>query len=350
MRCDCRGANLASHHGAQPRPNALEPFDKLVHARHVTALDMVAGYQQMKVAREDQHKTATATPFGSFEFTVCPFGFSGVPGHFQSVMHSLFGRFAKPDSAQNKAQKRPNLKKGEEMTDSEQKGAPFATFVANSLDDPLIFSQTWESHVEHVGRVMHRLAKCNLYLNLSKCAFGFKETTCLGNVVGNGKRRPDPDKVNALKNFPEPETYTELRSWLGVANHSSAHMQNYAKMAAPFSLTRGLPKGRHMKLNAEQQHAFHKLKNAMCSKAVLQLPDFDQKFHLQSDASKCATGSLPVATAPWDIASHSTSLHSVIRGGTALAHNRQRTVCCCRRNKTLSPIPEGRNVCDSIGS
>ena len=291
MCCDYRGANLASHHGAQPLPNVLELFDKLVHARYVTALDMVAGYQQIKVAREDQHKTAIATPFGSFEFTVCPFGFSGVPGHFQSIMHSLFGRFAKPDSAQNKAQKRLNLKKGEEITDSKQKGAPFDTFVANLLDDLLIFSQTWESHVEHVGRVMHRLAKYNLYLNLSKCTFGFKETTYLGNIVGNGKRRPDPDKVNALKNFPEPETVTELRSWLGVANYLSAYIQNYAKIAAPFSLIRGLPKGRHIKLNAEQQHAFYKLKNAMCSDAVLQLPDFDKKFYLQCDASKYAIGS-----------------------------------------------------------
>ena len=291
MCCDYRAANLASHHSAQPLPNILALFDKLVHAKYVSALDMIAGYQQIKVHPDDQHKTAIVTPFGQFEFTVCPFGLSGVPGHFQQIMTSLFGDFAKPDKCQARAQRAHGLSEGEEITDSKLKGAPFSSFVANLLDDLLIFSETWESHLEHVSRVLARLEKHNLYCNMSKCTFGFFETNYLGNIVGNGKRRPDPDKVQALKDFPMPETVTELRSWLGIANYLSAYIKDYAKIAAPFSELRGQPKGRHIVLNKEQVLAFNKLKQAMASGAVLQLPDFNKKFYLQCDASKYAVGS-----------------------------------------------------------
>ena len=291
MCVDYRGANQASTYDAQPMPNVLELFDKLIHARYVTALDMIAGYQQIKVHPDDRYKTAITTPFGQFQFTVCPFGLSGVPGHFQAIMHSLFGDFAKPDNDMLEARELHKQKGGDETTNSTDKGAPFSTFVANLLDDLLIFSETWESHMEHLTRVLRRLEQHDLYCNLSKCTFGFFETTYLGNIVGSGKRRPDPDKVKALKDFPVPTTVTELRSWLGIANYLSAYIRDYAKIVAPFSELRGQPKGRHIALNAEQLQAFYELKTAMASTAVLRLPDFKKKFFLQCDASKYAIGS-----------------------------------------------------------
>ena len=289
--CDYRGANMASHHNSQPLPNVLELFDKLVHAKYVSALDLIAGYQQVKVHEADQHKTAIATPFGQFEFTVCPFGLSGVPGHFQQILRSLYGEMAEPDSSQKQAHASLNLEEGEEITDSKVEGAPFHTFVANLLDDLLIFSETWESHLDHLRRVLERLASFNFVCNLAKCTFGFQETAYLGNIVGNGQRRPDPDKVQALKDFPKPETVTELRSWLGIGNYLSSYIRDYAKIVAPFSALRGQPKGRHIILNAEQAHAFYDLKKAMCSDAILKLPDFTKRFYLQCDASKYAIGS-----------------------------------------------------------
>ena len=65
-------------------------------------------------------------------------------------MHSLFGEFAKPDNAMLEARELRKQQGGRETMISTEKGAPFSTFVANLLDDLLIFSETWESHMEHL--------------------------------------------------------------------------------------------------------------------------------------------------------------------------------------------------------
>lgn len=288
MVTDYRGLNSCTKNLAGPLPDIAVLMDKLGGARYMTALDLVAGYNQLPMHPDSIEKTSITTVLGQFSYIVCPFGISGLPSFFQSIMNELFGEFAEPDEVQKKHQNKPENEGG---MNPDVPGARFSTFVANMLDDVLVFSNTFEQHMEHVERVLQRFADNQLYLNLSKCTFGFPDANYLGQVVGSGVRKADPSKVSALLNFPSPTTASELRSWLGLGNYVSDYMRDWARISAVFSEHRGKPKNTKISFSKEQAKAFNELRVAIAAAPVLQLPDFNKPFYLETDASKYAIGS-----------------------------------------------------------
>lgn len=63
------------------------------------------------------------------------------------------------------------------------------------LDDVVVFSDTWDTHVQRLKAVFGRLAEANLTVNLAKCDFAKATVTYLGKVVGQGEVRPVQAKV-----------------------------------------------------------------------------------------------------------------------------------------------------------
>ena len=70
------------------------------------------------------------------------------------------------------------------------------------LDDMIIFSSTFEEHLERLDAVFSRLKQHNLKLKPSKCEFLRSEVTYLGHVVSEEGIRTDPEKTKAVKNWP----------------------------------------------------------------------------------------------------------------------------------------------------
>lgn len=106
----------------------------------------------------------------------------------------------------------------------------------------------------------------------------------------------------AIANYPQPKTVKELRAFLGLSSYYRKFVKDFAKMAKPLSsLLRG-EDGRVSKresakklidLNQEALEAFNKLKNALVSKEViLQYPDYNKEFQLNTDASNYAIGAV----------------------------------------------------------
>ena len=261
--CDFRTLNKISYHEASPLPNIRSLIDKISTAKYFTALDLIQGYHQLSVHPQDTWKTAITTPYGLFEWMVVPFGVSGAPGHFQSVMSELFGPLTK-----------------------------HSQYVLNLLDDLLIFSNTWDEHMTHVKKVLRVLDRYKFYINFSKCSFAQREIVYVGQKIGRGQRKPDPSKVQALLESPIPSTATELRSFLGLANYLSSFIPRYAEMIAPFSYHRGLKKRVGIELTKEHRKSIEQLKEMLSKEPVLKLPDFTKKFYVQIDASKVGCGSV----------------------------------------------------------
>ena len=93
-------------------------IDQLGQAKYISTLDLTRGYWQVPVAQAVQTKTAFTTPFGLFQFRVMPFGLQGAPATFQRLMDRLV----------------------QGMEDH----------AAAYLDDLVIFSTTWEEHLQHI--------------------------------------------------------------------------------------------------------------------------------------------------------------------------------------------------------
>ena len=91
--------------------------------------------------------------------------------------------------------------------------------------------QTWKEHLEHLGRVFQCLADANLRVKLSKCQFGRHEVHYLGHVIGQGKLRPDENKVIAVKNYHTPVTKKDVRAFLGLVGYYCRFILHFASIA-----------------------------------------------------------------------------------------------------------------------
>ena len=107
-------------------PRSDELFDRLAVNRYFTKIDLRSGYHQIRVAEEDQPKTAFRSRFGHYEFTVMPFGLTNAPATFQTAMNDIF---------------RDILEE----------------YVLVYLDDILVYSPTLAAHIRHLRDVLQRL-------------------------------------------------------------------------------------------------------------------------------------------------------------------------------------------------
>ena len=94
------------------------------------------------------------------------------------------------------------------------------------------------------------------------------------------------DKVSAVANYAKPQNKTELRSFLGLVGYYCKFIPDYSGQTASLSnlLRKTMPDV--IEWNDETNDAFDHLKQLLCSKPILQAPDFNQTFTLQTDASK----------------------------------------------------------------
>jgi Reverse transcriptase (RNA-dependent DNA polymerase) len=66
------------------------------------------------------------------------------------------------------------------------------------LDDIMIFSKTWEEHMDHLKEVLEILKKKKFLVKRKKCMFGKEEVGYLGFIVGKGQVKTDPEKVEVV--------------------------------------------------------------------------------------------------------------------------------------------------------
>lgn len=59
-------------------------------------------------------------------------------------------------------------------------------YVHGSIDDIIVFSETWQDHIEHLDEVLRRLEKANLRVSIQKCEWATKSVRFLGHIFSQG--------------------------------------------------------------------------------------------------------------------------------------------------------------------
>ncbi|PIK38997.1 hypothetical protein BSL78_24163 [Apostichopus japonicus] len=199
---DYRKLNMKTIKDAYPIPRIDESIDALHGTKWFSTIDLLSGYHQVAMEEADKHKTSFTTPFGLYEYNRMPFGLSNAPGTFQRLMQAC-------------------------LHDQ------FFTSVLCYLDDILVFSKSFDDHLVNLQRVFDRLRQQGLKIKPSKCTFFQSEVKYLGHRVTADGVRPDPDKVQAVKNWPEPQNVKDLRSFLGFCSFYRRFVVDFAKTAKP---------------------------------------------------------------------------------------------------------------------
>ncbi|KAK9002134.1 hypothetical protein V6N11_024822 [Hibiscus sabdariffa] len=257
MCIDYRQLNKMTVKNKYPLPRIDDLFDQLKGATVFSKIDLRSGYYQLKVREQDVLKTAFRTRYGHYEFLVMPFGLTNAPAAFMDLMNRVFHEY-------------------------------LDQFVVVFIDDILVYSRTEEDHDRHLRLVLQTLSENQLYAKLSKCEFWIREIVFLGHVVSSEGIRVDPKKVEAIVNWKQPTSVTEIRSFLGLAGYYRRFVSGFSKVAAP--LTKLLQKGVKYEWSDARQQAFEKLKEALINAPVLTQLVSGKDFVVYSDASYVGLG------------------------------------------------------------
>ena len=103
------------------------------------------------------------------------------------------------------------------------------------LDDILIFSETFDEHISRLEAVFSRLKQHGLKLKSSKCEFFKTSVGYLGHVMSQNGVETDPDKIEGLSSWPEPNNVKDLRSFLGFTGYYRRFIKDYAHIVKPLN-------------------------------------------------------------------------------------------------------------------
>ncbi|KAK6229056.1 hypothetical protein SCA6_018007 [Theobroma cacao] len=193
-----------------PLPRIDDIFDQLQGATVFSRVDLRSGYHQLRIKEQDVPKTAFRTRYGHYEFLVTPFGLTNAPTTFMDLMNRVF---------------HPYLDK----------------FVIVFIDDILVYSRDNDEHANHLRIVLQTLRERQLYAKFSKCEFWLQEVVFLGHVVSRAGIYVDPKKIEAILQWEQPKTVTEIRSFLGLVGYYQRFVRGFSLVVAP--LTRLTRKG-----------------------------------------------------------------------------------------------------------
>lgn len=122
-----------------------------------------------------------------------------------------------------------------------------------------------------------------------KYKFFKNEIKFLGNIVTEGKVITDPDKIEAIAKYEQPDVIKWLRSVLGLANYIRDYIPRFAELSAPlFELFKDEPRNsvKAIKWNEGRENCFKKLKNQIIAITYKAQPNFEKEFILTADASE----------------------------------------------------------------
>ena len=265
MVIDYRTLNDLTKKDFYPLPSLRTELEKLSKHRLFSKFDVRAGYNNIRIKEQDQFKAAFKTPLGTFIPTVMTFGFCNAPSIFQRAMNR----------------------------DLEPLKQKYPEHFANYMDDVAIGTDDSPSgtklHEEIVHEFLNILEQHSYFLKISKCEIEKMEIEFLGFRVGQGTVRIDPSKIGGIADWPrELNSVKEVRQILGVLGYQRAFIQDYARLAKP--LNDLLKKGVKFVWSTECKESLNALIDQITRDPVLDAPNEDTPFELETDASAYAIG------------------------------------------------------------
>lgn len=162
-------------------------------------------------------------------------------------------------------------------------------FVIIFFDDILIYSSSFDDHLQHLALTFQVLLDNHFVLKCSKCFFAQSQVEYLGHVVSSRGVEPLPDKIAAIVNWPRPHCTKAVRSFLGLAGFYRKFIRGYAMIADPLvKATLQEP----LQWTPQTENAFQTLKLALSTAPVLALPNFQEPFTVETDASGNGMGAV----------------------------------------------------------
>ncbi|UYV79257.1 K02A2.6-like, partial [Cordylochernes scorpioides] len=254
---DYRKLNDVTVKDVYPIPRIDEVLDTLQGSKYFSAIDLKSGYWQVEVEEKDKEKTAFTTAHGLYEFNVMPFGLCNAPATFERNMENMLG----------------NLR---------------WQICLCYLDDVIIYSSDFSTHLKRIEAVLKCFREANLKLNNKKCQFAFEELEILGHITNQHGIKPAEHNIKAIRDFPRPKKIKEVQSFLGMCSYYRKFIKGFSKIADP--LTSLIKKNVPFTWTENQEKAFQTLKVALINPPILGHFDPNAITYIHTDASNIGLG------------------------------------------------------------
>ena len=206
---------------------------------------------------KDVPKTMFRTPFGTYAYLVMPFGLKNAPHTYSRLTYKAFAHL-------------------------------IGKVLEAYIDDNATYSNTFDSHLEHLRSTFEAARKAGIRFKASKCHFFYRQIEFVGHLVGASGIEMMPDKVKKVVEWPIPVNRTTLKGFLGLAGYYRRFVKNFAQIALP--LNKLTSKKVPFAWSEKQQDAFERMKKALTAAPVL--CKFDDDWVLEVDASDTALGAV----------------------------------------------------------
>ncbi|KZS07350.1 Uncharacterized protein APZ42_028892 [Daphnia magna] len=232
--------NAVTVKDSYPLPRDPDTLSRLERAKIFSSMDLQSEYQRVSITSKDRPKTAFVTAEGVYQFRTLLFGLSNVPDTFQQVMYIIL---------------------------AEHRWTTFLVYVVHRLlgnvrttfrTTPISAGLPCKSKPEHFD-----------YFKLNS-SFAEDTLKVIGRVFTKEGVGTDPEKLDAMKNFPSPAVghskankIQRVQSYLGLCSYYRRHIQNFATII---------------------RNSFNALKVALTSTPVLAHSDYDLQMKILPDA------------------------------------------------------------------
>ena len=165
-------------------PTFEDVVSRLGEKKYFTVLDQKDSYWQVPLSEESSYMCTFNTPFGRYRFVRMPFGICSASEVLEKRVYKVFGDMQE---------------------------------VEVIADDMIISGATEEEHDQLLRNVMQRAREQNVKFNPKKVQFKQPRVVYFGTIISEDGIRPDPAKVKAMVELPQPTSKEDVRRLMGTA-------------------------------------------------------------------------------------------------------------------------------------
>ncbi|GKD21632.1 reverse transcriptase domain-containing protein [Tanacetum coccineum] len=256
MCVDFKDLNKACPQDGYPLPEIDWKVESLCGYPFKCFLDAYKGYHQIKMAEEDEEKTAFITSQGIFCYIKMPFGLKNAGATYQCLVDKAFQKHI---------------------------GHNLEVYV----DDLVIKSHTEEEIIRDIAETFKTLRQINMKLNPKKCTFGMQEGMFLGYKVNAEGLKVCPDKADAVLSLPSPGCLKDVQKLNGKLASLNRFLSKSAEKSLPFFKTlKKCTKKSDFQWTQEAEVAFKQMKKLIAELPMLTAPKEKEELIIYLAAAK----------------------------------------------------------------
>jgi hypothetical protein len=179
----------------------------LAKARYYTKMIVRAAFYKLCIKKGNEWKIAFRTRFGLFEWVITPFGLAKALAIFQRYINSILDDF-------------------------------FDKFCSAYMNDVFIyFDKFYQDYMSKMKKVLRKLHKAGLKLDIEKSEFTFSKVKYLGFIISAEEGiKINSGKIEVIKKWKAPTIVKKVRSFIGFLNFYRDFIKNFSEITAPLML------------------------------------------------------------------------------------------------------------------